>query len=71
MANDSAILLKDRVAEESRSALDELLHEGARRMLQYAIENEVVEYIERHQQLIDESGQRLVVRNGHLPARCG
>ena len=69
MANDSVILLKDRVVDESRSALDELLHEGARRMLQYAIENEVAEYIDRHQELIDESGRRLVVRNGHLPER--
>jgi len=69
MAHDSVILVKDRVVEESRSALDELLHEGARQMLQHAIENEVAEYIEQHQQLIDESGRRLVVRNGHLPER--
>ena len=69
MANDNVISVKDRLIEQSRSALDELLHEGARQMLQHAIENEVAEYTERHQQLIDESGRRLVVRNGHLPER--
>ena len=69
MAHDSVISVKDRVVEESKSALDELLHEGARQMLQHAIENEVAEYIERHEQLVDESGRRLVVRNGHLPER--
>jgi transposase-like protein len=38
-------------------------------MLAAAIENEVAEYIERHAPLRDEEGHRLVVRNGHLPAR--
>lgn len=34
-----------------------------------AIENEVAEYIARHAHLRDGEGRRLVVRNGHLPAR--
>jgi putative transposase len=38
-------------------------------MLATAIENEVVEYIERHAALRDDQGRRLVVRNGRLPAR--
>lgn len=49
--------------------IEEVLREGARRMLQAAIENEVAEYIESHQQIQDENGYRKVVRNGHLPER--
>jgi len=45
------------------------LREGARRMLQTAIENEVAEYIEDHEHIRDENGYRKVVRNGHLPQR--
>lgn len=61
--------LRSRVEDESRSALDEILREGARRMLQLAIEAEVADYIENYKEVLDESGHRLVVRNGHLPAR--
>jgi hypothetical protein len=57
------------VAEASRSALDDILRDGARRMLQAAIELEVMQYVEAHQALLDETGRRLVVRNGHLPER--
>jgi transposase-like protein len=37
--------------------------------LQAAIEREVEEYIERNKPHVDEAGHRLVVRNGHHPAR--
>jgi transposase-like protein len=50
-------------------ALDDILRDGARRALQAAIEREVEEYIERNSQHRDEHGHRLVVRNGHHPAR--
>jgi putative transposase len=49
--------------------LEDVLREGAKRMLQMTIENEVAEYIEQHAQILDETGHRLVVRNGHLPER--
>src|SRR5687767_13340567 len=49
--------------------IDDILRDGARRALQAAIEREVQEYIERNQQHLDEDGHRLVVRNGHHPAR--
>ncbi len=52
-----------------RSPLDELVRQGAQQMLQAAIEQEVVDFVEKHEHLRDESGKRLVVRNGHLPAR--
>ncbi len=60
---------QSRVESEARSTLEELLREGARKMLQAAIEAEVSDYTERHKSCLDESGHRLVVRNGHLPAR--
>ena len=44
--------------------LDELVAEGARRMLMAGLEAEVADYIERHTGLVDEAGHRLVVRNG-------
>ncbi len=53
----------------SRSPLDEIIREGARRMLQTAIDAEVEDFISTHSQRCDEQGRRQVVRNGHLPAR--
>jgi putative transposase len=60
----------EKAAQETRGSLDEVLHEGARRMLQEAIEVEVADYVDQHQaERAAESGRRLVVRNGRLPAR--
>ena len=53
------------VSIEQRSPLDEALREGARQMLLKAIEAEVADYVEAHQQEVDEDGRRLVVRNGY------
>lgn len=50
-------------------ALSDICREGARKMLQAAIENEVAEYIEANKTVIDENGHRMVVRNGHHPER--
>ncbi len=71
MKKDNVISLqgRDEPFESPRSILDELVREGARRMLQTALENEVGEYMEHHQALVDAEGHRLVVRNGHLPER--
>jgi transposase-like protein len=49
--------------------LTQLLHDGACEMLTKAIEAEVASYLEAREQLVDELGHRLVVRNGHLPSR--
>lgn len=68
--NQSTIIdLQKRVAEDSRSALDTILREGAQRMLQSAIEVEVAEYIDQYRSKVDEAGLRLVVRNGHQNER--
>lgn len=50
---------------EGKAPLEELLREGARQMLQQAIEMEVAEYVEAHKSLLGEDGKRVVVRNGH------
>lgn len=55
--------------ESPRSALDEIIREGARQMLQTAIEAEVDEFVAQHAGRRDAAGRRLVVRNGHLPQR--
>src|SRR5450432_2814152 len=49
--------------------IDDILRDGARRALQSAIEREVEDYIERNKPQVDDQGRRLVVRNGHHPAR--
>lgn len=54
---------------EARSPLDELVREGARRMLQAAIDAEVADFLAAHADRLDDQGRRLVVRNGSLPAR--
>jgi transposase-like protein len=54
---------------EGRTTLDELAREGARRILQEALEAEVVRYLERHADERDEQGHALVVRNGKARAR--
>jgi transposase-like protein len=56
-------------SDESRSPLDALVREGARKMLQAALENEVQEFLEQHSSRVDEQGHRQVVRNGYLPPR--
>ncbi len=58
------------IEAETQHSLDALLREGARRMLQAALEMEVEAYIERCKAQRDGSGQRLVVRNGHHRTRA-
>jgi transposase-like protein len=53
----------------STSVLDQIVREGARRMLAAALEAEVAAYIDAHCGEVDERGRRLVVRNGHAQAR--
>ena len=51
------------------SVLEALAREGARQMLAQAMEVEIAEFVERHQNKIDAEGRRQVVRNGYMPAR--
>lgn len=49
--------------------IDDILRQGARRALAAAVKQEVEEYIQRHADQVDAASHRLVVRNGHHPAR--
>ena len=51
------------------SLIDEIVRDGARRMLAAALEAEVAAYIAAHAGELDETGRRLVVRNGHARPR--
>jgi putative transposase len=64
-----AEVLAFRATFDGRSPLDDLVHQGARRMLQAALESEVQAFLEQHTGKVDDQGRRLVVRNGSLPAR--
>ena len=55
--------------EDVRLSLDGIAREGARRMLVEALQAEVTEYINKHQDLRDDAGKRLVVRHGKAEPR--
>src|SRR5262249_8826745 len=48
-----------------RSLLDEIVRDGARQMLAAALQAEVAAHIDARAGEVDESGRRLVVRNGY------
>jgi putative transposase len=64
-----SVVADDAAQAELRLDMDELFREGARRMLAAALEAEVEAYIAAYAAVVDERGHRLVVRNGHAPAR--
>ena len=63
------IVTDDADRDDLSSSLDELVAEGALRMLIAGLETEIADYIERHELLVDEAGHRLVVRNGRAGER--
>jgi transposase-like protein len=54
---------------EQNDPLQEVLREGARKMLAAAIEAEIAIFIEQHSALQTDEGKAAVVRNGYLPQR--
>src|SRR5499427_4698553 len=71
-ALDAAAATADPPAAEAAtggSLIDEIVRDGARRMLAAALEAEVAAYIAAHVGEVDERGRRLVVRNGHAVER--
>ena len=52
--------------EDPRSILDRIVREGARKMLQAALEEEVNSFLEMHSSKIDDEGRRQVIRNGYM-----
>ncbi|RUP65559.1 Transposase, Mutator family [Streptomyces sp. NP10] len=62
-------VVTDDGSTQSGSLIDEIVREGARRMLAAALEAEVNQYIAELAAETDERGHRLVVRNGHHRSR--
>ena len=54
---------------EQHDLLQEVLREGARKMLAAAIESEVAIFIHQHGSIKTDEGKTAVVRNGYLPER--
>ena len=54
---------------EFQQSLESIAREGARKMLQQALESEVEECIKRCSNSKDENGHMIVKRNGYLPER--
>jgi transposase-like protein len=69
MDKDISKQAAEQLIQDAQLGLEEILRQGARKMLQEAITNEVTDYIEKHGHLHDENGRRLVVRNGSCPER--
>ena len=68
MKNDRIFETKD-PTKAFNTVLEETLREGARRLLQEAIENEVHEFLEAFENLTTRDGRKRLVRNGHIPER--
>jgi len=63
------VVADEAAPEDLAAGLDEIVREGARRMLAAALEDEVAAYIAAHAGERGEDGRRLVVRNGHSRPR--
>ena len=63
------VLTDDDARAELTCGLDEIVREGARRMLVAALEAEVDGYVTAFVDQVDERGRRLVTRNGRAEAR--
>lgn len=60
---------KGHEAEPFKSALEAVLKEGAQKLLQQAIENEVEEYLQRNKNFRQPDNRQMVTRNGYQPER--
>jgi putative transposase len=69
MKNDGLVPHENQGEESPKSVLEDIIREGARRLLQTAVEQEVTAYIEMFKNVRDENGKRTVVRHGFLPER--
>ena len=54
MPENKVISLDERAKEEQKPFLEQLLREGARKLLQAAIENEVIDYIQFHKDRVSQ-----------------
>lgn len=68
-SNSSDDYASDRRAQRSVSLIDEIVRDGARRVLAEALQAEVDAYISAFTGERDENGRRLVVRNSRQARR--
>jgi len=68
MKQDSVVQFHN--PEEVSDPLTELLRDGARRLIQQAVEAELAELLGQYAGQTDSQGRAAVVRNGYLPERC-
>jgi putative transposase len=54
---------------ETKATLEDMLREGARNLLQAALESEIQEHLDYYRNLQDAQGRRIVVKNGWHPKR--
>lgn len=69
MVNDSTAENVFREDTDTWSVLEKVIREGARKMLQKALEIEIDEYLDKNSMSLDKAGHRKVVRNGYHPER--
>ena len=67
--DENKIVALEKPGAEISDALTAVLRKGACQMLGRAIEAEVAAFLAEYEELKDEDGRRLVVRNGYLPGR--
>lgn len=67
--NDTYEELVAQLPDGVRATLDDLVRQGAQRMLAAALEAEVTEYVARHRGERAENGRAMVVRNGRARER--
>ena len=68
MTEDKVVQLRH-LGSFSEDPLTEVLRNGARQLLAYAVEAEVSAFIAAHGDLHDVDGRRRIVRHGYLPER--
>ncbi|MEX3547633.1 MAG: IS256 family transposase [Burkholderia sp.] len=59
----------NRSKAETKSVLDEMIEQGARQIIQQAVEAELAAMLEHYSNVKSADGRRAVVRNGYLPER--
>lgn len=67
--NDSTTEIDFKKDLDTWSLLERTLREGAQKMLQQALENEINEFLLKHSSKVDNNGHKQVVRNGYHPER--
>jgi hypothetical protein len=71
MKNNNVVQLQTQAPAPTpgTNPLENLLREGAQKLLQQAIDNEVTEYLTKHRHLRSADECQAVIGNGSLPAR--